>query len=147
MNAGLIEELNKMKETQDNLKQQIIQVIKRIEQLEEEKKQKELAGDTDGVAKINETLNRVNLILDQTLNNKDNSVGEAENPEPEGYARTIHDSARIKRGKALTEALSTQAWLNNESIQQRRNERYEEMIEEAEKELGPIESPSSRLGR
>lgn len=81
------------------------------------------------------------------LGSRDNTVGKIEDSEPEDYARTIHDSARIERGKALSESLSTQARLNTEAIQQRRNEKYEEMISQAEQELGPIESPMSRLGR
>ena len=143
MNEELIEELSRMKATR------ILALIAKtaIEQLEEIKKQKELAGDTDDVAKINETLNQAKPLVDQILGRKDNAVSKTETSEPEGYARTIHDSARIERGKALTEALSTQARLNTESIQQGRNERYEEMIRQAEEELGPIESPMSRLGR
>lgn len=147
MNTGLIEELNRIKETQIALREHISHAIKGIEQLEEIKKQKELAGDTDSVAKINETLNQVKPLLAQILGSNDNTVVKTEDSEPEDYARTIHDSARIERGKALTEALSTQARLNTEAIQQRRNERYEEMISQAEEELGPIESPMSRLGR
>lgn len=147
MNTELIEQLNKIKETQIALREHISHAIKGIEQLEEIKRQKELAGDIDGVAKINETLNQVKPLLAQILSSKDNAVGKTENSEPEDYARTIYDSARIERGKALSEALSTQARLNTESIQQRRSERYEEMITQAEQELGPIESPMSRLGR
>ena len=97
--------------------------------------------------KINETLNQVKPLLAQILDSKDNTVGKIEGSEPEDYARTMYDSARIEKGKALSEALSTQARLNTEAIQQRRNEKYEEMISQAEQELGPIESPMSRLGR
>ena len=147
MNTELIEQLNRKKETQIALREHISHAIKGIEQLEEIKRQKELVGDIVGVAKINETLNQVKPLLAQILSSKDNNICKAENSEPEGYARTIHDSARIERGKALSEALSTQARLNTESIQQRRNERYEEMISQAEQELGPIESPMSRLGK
>lgn len=147
MNTELIEQLNRIKEMQIALSERISHAIKGIEQLEEIKRQKELAGDIDGVVEINETLNQVKLLLAQILSSKDNTVGKTENSEPEGYARTIYDSARIERGKALSEVLSTQARLNIESIQQRRNERYEEMISQAEQDLGPIESPMSRLGR
>lgn len=147
MNTELIEQLNRIKETQIALREHISHAIKGVEQLEEIKRQKELVGDIDGVAKINETLNQVKPLLAQILSSKDNAVGKTENSEPEDYARTIYDSARIERGKALSEALSTQARLNTESIQQRRNESYEEMISQAEQELGPIESPVSRLGR
>lgn len=143
MNTELIEQLNRIKETQITLREHISHAIKGVEQLEEIKRQKELVGDIDGVAKINETLNQVKPLLAQILSSKDNAVGKTENSEPEDYARTIYDSARIERGKAL----STQARLNTESIQQRRSERYEEMITQAEKELGPIESPMSRFGR
>lgn len=147
MNTELIEQLNRIKETQIALREHISHAIKGIEQLEEIKRQKELSGDTDSVAKINETLNQVKPLLAQILDSKDNTVGKIEGSEPEDYARTMYDSAIIEKGKALSEALSTQARLNTESIQQRRNERYEEMITQAEQELGPIESPMSRLGR
>ncbi|HJJ08256.1 MAG TPA: hypothetical protein OIM65_02935 [Bacilli bacterium] len=147
MNTELIEQLNRIKETQIALREHISHAIKGVEQLEEIKRQKELSGDTDSVAKINETLNQVKPLLAQILDSKDNTVGKIEGSESEDYARTMYDSARIEKGKALSEALSTQARLNTESIQQRRNERYEEMITQAEQELGPIESPMSRLGR
>ena len=48
----------------------------------------------------------------------------------DGYARTIDDARRVGRGKAFVEAMSSQARANDELIQQRRNERYEEMIDE-----------------
>ena len=50
--------------------------------------------------------------------------------EDDGYARTIDDFRRIERGKAFVESMSSQARANDEAIQQRRNERYEEMIDE-----------------
>ena len=50
--------------------------------------------------------------------------------EDDGYARTIDDTRRVERGKAFVEAMSSQARANGELIQQRRNERYEEMIDE-----------------
>lgn len=50
--------------------------------------------------------------------------------EDDGYARTIDDTRRVERGKAFVEAMSSQARANDELIQQRRNERYEEMIDE-----------------
>lgn len=59
------------------------------------------------------------------------------------YARTIYDSQRVERGKAFVEAMSSQARANEEAMQQRRDERYEQMINEAEE----IESPMGRLHR
>lgn len=103
MNTELIEQLNRIKETQIILREHINHAIKGVEQLEEIKRQKELVGDIDGVAKINETLNQVKPLLAQILSSKDNAVGKTENSEPEDYARTIYDSARIERGKALNE--------------------------------------------
>lgn len=50
----------------------------------------------------------------------------------EGYARTINDSQKIERGKAFVEAISSQARVQDESMQQRRDERYEQMMEESE---------------
>lgn len=48
----------------------------------------------------------------------------------EDYARAIGDSRRVERGKAFVEAMSSQARANKELLQQRRNEKYEEMIDE-----------------
>ena len=61
--------------------------------------------------------------------------------EESGYARTPWDSRRIARGKALTEALSVGARMQQEEIERRRTARYEEMIAE----VGEVESPKSRL--
>lgn len=49
------------------------------------------------------------------------------NENEEGYARTINDSQRVERGKAFVETMSSQARAYDELMQQRRNERYEEM--------------------
>ena len=70
MNTGLIEELNRIKETQIALREHISHAIKGIEQLEEIKKQKELAGDTESVAKINETLKRIEKLLSKQQSEK-----------------------------------------------------------------------------
>ena len=59
----------------------------------------------------------------------------------DGTARTLNDGRRLARGKALTEALSSGARAQREEIQQRRDEMYEKIIEEA----GEIESPMNRL--
>lgn len=65
MNTELIEQLNRIKETQIALREHISHAIKGIERLEEIKRQKELVGDIDGVAKINETLNQIKPLLAQ----------------------------------------------------------------------------------
>lgn len=52
--------------------------------------------------------------------------------EDDGYARSIDDARRVERGKAFVEAMSSQARANDELIQQRRDERYEEMIDDYE---------------
>ena len=56
--------------------------------------------------------------------------GQIEESEPDDYARTIGESRRVERGKAFVEAMSSQARANEELMQQRRNEQYEEMIDE-----------------
>ena len=61
--------------------------------------------------------------------------------EERGYARTPWDRRRIERGKALTEALSFNARMQQEAMQRRRDEMYENMRAEA----GEVESPKSRL--
>lgn len=50
----------------------------------------------------------------------------------EDYARTINDSQKNERGKAFVESMSSQARAQDESMQQRRDERYEQMMEESE---------------
>lgn len=66
--------------------------------------------------------------------------GQVEEAEPEDYARTIGDSHRVERGKAFVEAMSSQARANQDLIQQRRNERYEEIINE-------VDENSNTMGR
>lgn len=51
--------------------------------------------------------------------------------QPEDYARSIGDSHRVERGKAFVEAMSSQARADQELIQQRRDARYEEMVNDA----------------
>lgn len=58
--------------------------------------------------------------------------GQIDESDPDDYARTIGDSHRVERGKAFVEAMSSQARANQDLIQQRRDERYEEMINEAD---------------
>lgn len=67
--------------------------------------------------KIKEFTNYVNNQIDES--------------QPEDYARSIGDSHRVERGKAFVEAMSSQARANQELIQQRRDARYEEMVNEA----------------
>lgn len=61
---------------------------------------------------------------------KDYVKGQVEESETDDYARTIGDSRRVERGKAFVEAMASQARANEELMQQRRDERYEEMIDE-----------------
>ncbi|MGN1371322.1 MAG: hypothetical protein ACI4XM_03505 [Candidatus Coprovivens sp.] len=66
-------------------------------------------------------------------------------PEDQGYARTIHSNQ--ERGKSFVESMSSQARVYREGLATQREQRYEEMISEAEEKLGPIESPMDRLRR
>lgn len=66
--------------------------------------------------------------------------GQINESDPEDYARTIGDSHRVERGKAFVEAMSSQARANQDLIQQRRDERYEEMINE-------VDENSNTMGR
>ena len=66
--------------------------------------------------------------IEEFTNYVNNQIDESQ---PEDYARTIGDSHRVERGKAFVEAMSSQARANQELMQQRRDERYEEMINEA----------------
>ena len=56
--------------------------------------------------------------------------GQVNDSSDEDYAKAIGDSRRVERGKAFVEAMSSQARANKELLQQRRNEKYEEMIDE-----------------
>lgn len=47
----------------------------------------------------------------------------------------------LERGKSFVETMSSQAKVQDEAIQQRRDERYQQMIDEA----GKVVSPASRL--
>lgn len=60
----------------------------------------------------------------------------------DGYARTIDDARRVERGKAFVEAMSSQERANEELMQQRRNERYEEMIDEYDEKFESIQGRS-----
>ncbi len=68
--------------------------------------------------------------IEEFTNYVNNQINESQ---PEDYARTIGDSHRVERGKAFVEAISSQARANQELIQQKRDKRYEEMINEAMK--------------
>lgn len=57
------------------------------------------------------------------------------------------DSKSLEMGKNFVETMSSQARMQQENIQRRRDERYEEMIFKDEEKLGPIESPMDRLRR
>lgn len=61
---------------------------------------------------------------------------QTEESEPEDYAKTIGDSRRVERGKAFVEVMSSQARANKELMQQKRDERYEEMIDEYDNLIG-----------
>ena len=64
---------------------------------------------------------------EEFTNYVNNQIDESQ---PEDYARSIGDSHRVERGKAFVEAMSSQARENQELIQQRRDARYEEMVNE-----------------
>lgn len=71
--------------------------------------------------------------------------GQLTTPEEQGHARTVYDNQT--RGKAFVESMSSQARRYREGLESQREQRYEEMISEAEEKLGPIESPMDRLKR
>lgn len=89
---------------------------------------------------ITECLKEVQLEVDQELKALGTKIEEIDST-TDNTAKTLNNMRRLERGKALTEALSSRAREQQEEIQQRRNEMYEKMIEEA----GEIESPTNRL--
>lgn len=71
--------------------------------------------------------------------------GQLTTPEEQGHARTIYDNQA--REIAFIESMSSEARRYREGLALQREQRYEEMISEAEEKLGPIESPMDRLRR
>jgi len=88
-------------------------------------------------------LNEISKEIEFELNlpSEKNNISSTTEFQDNGIARTNHDERRIERGKSFVESMSFQGKELQETIQKRRDERYEQMISEAKE----IESPINRL--
>lgn len=94
---------------------------------------------TDPIGVITECLKEVQIDiwkeLDTLLNRGETMQRSSETP------KAMTDN--LERDKSFVEIMSSQARVQDEAIQQRRDERYQQMIDEA----GEVISPTSRLHR
>ena len=112
-----------------------------INQLDEYRKIAEQSGDGKTADELGQIVEMSKERLTEGMISCNETIKEIEN---EG-AKTlsIFNQTRINREKSFVETMSSGARAHDEYIQSKRNERYEQMIEEA----GELESPSSRLHR
>lgn len=127
-------------QTLDELKKLCGSVFGRINQLDEYRNKAELVGDNETVSNLNQMLDYAKPKFHEFLVNSQETVNSI--MEDGGKILTINNSA-LEREKAFVSSISSDAVMQREQIQRNRDERYEQMIEEA----GPIDSPMSRLGK
>ena len=111
--------------------------IQHINQLDEYRKMAEQSGDT----KTADELGQIVEMSKKRLTEGMETIKETENEDAKTLS--MFNQTRINREKSFVETMSSGARAHDEYIQSKRNERYEQMIEEA----GELESPSSRLHR
>ncbi|MCR5629713.1 hypothetical protein [Eubacterium sp.] len=142
------EELSKL--SPDQVQQMFMETLKEIvevsqsaaqhiSQLDEYRKKAEQAGDS-------QTANELGLVVDSAKNHLAEGMVSCQEiveeiKKEDAKTLSMFSKASDERGKALTESLSSGARAHDEYLQARRDERYEQMIEEA----GEIESPANRL--
>ena len=132
MNQEKIQEYQLLKTITNLLGQTSVETRKRVM---EKISNRDLSTDPIGV--IIECLKEVQLDaykeLDALLNKGKNIQQDSDIP------KTMTDD--LERGKSFVESMSSQARAQDSAIQQRRDERYQQMIDEAEE----VVSPASRL--
>ena len=111
--------------------------IQHINQLDEYRKMAEQSGDT----KTADELGQIVEMSKKRLTEGMETIKEIGNEDAKTLS--MFNQTRINREKSFVETMSSGARAHDEYIQSKRNERYEQMIEEA----GELESPSSRLHR
>ena len=111
--------------------------IQHINQLDEYRKMAEQSGDT----KTADELGQIVEMSKKRLTEGMETIKEIGNEDAKMLS--MFNQTRINREKSFVETMSSGARAHDEYIQSKRNERYEQMIEEA----GELESPSSRLHR
>lgn len=127
-------------QTLDELKKFCSSVSERINQLDEYRSKAKAAGDMEIVSDIDKMLNYAKpkfyeflVACQETLNDIKEDGGKILTP----------DNSTFEREKAFVSSISSDAVMQREQIQRGRDERYEQMVEEA----GPIDSPMSRIGK
>ena len=110
-----------------------------INQLDEYRKKAEQDGDEQTASELGQVVDYVKSHLADGMVSYQEIVEEIKGEDVKTLS--MFNRKNFERGKALTEALSSEARAHDEYIQSRRDERYESMIEEA----GEIESPINRL--
>ncbi len=115
---------------------------KHISQLEEYRKKASLSGTR--IDEVDQMLDYAKPKLKKALGDIQDIVGDVYGMDAKILTQ---DNKSLEMEKSYVETISSQARLQQENIQRRRDERYEEMISEAEEKLGPIESPMDRLRR
>lgn len=132
MNQEKIQEYQLLKTITNLLGQTSVETRKRVM---EKISNRDLSTDSIGI--IIECLKEVQSDaykeLYTFLNRKENIKQDS------GTPKTMTDD--LERGKSFVDAMSSQSRTQDEVIQQRRNERYQQMIDESEE----VVSPASRL--
>jgi len=127
-------------QTLDEIKKLCVSVSGRINQLDEYRNKAESVGDNEMVNNLDQMLDYAKPKFHEFLVNYQETINSI--MEDGGKILTINNSS-LEREKAFVSSISSDVSLQREQMQQSRNERYEQMIEEA----GPIDSPMSRLGK
>lgn len=112
-----------------------------INQLDEYRKMAEQSGDTKTADELGQIIETSKKRLAEGMISYDETIKETENEDAKTLS--MFNQARINREKSFVETMSSGARAHDEFIQSKRNERYEQMIEEA----CELESHSSRLHR
>lgn len=142
------EELSKL--SPDEVQQLFMQTLKEIvevsqsatqhiNQLDEYRKKAEQIGDEQTASELGQVVDSAKSHLADGMVSCQEIVEEIKGEDAKTLS--MFNRTNSERGKALTETLSSGARAHDEYIQARRDERYENMIEEA----GEIESPTNRL--
>ena len=142
------EELRKL--SPDQVQQMFMETLKEIvavsqsaaqhiSQLDEYRKKAEQAGDEQTATELGQVVDSAKSNLANGMISCQEIVVDIKGED----AKTLSMFSKTsdERGKTLTETLSSGAGAHDEYMQARRDERYEQMIQEA----GEIESPANRL--
>lgn len=127
-------------QTLDEIKKLCSSISNHINQLDEYKIKAETIGDIETVSELNQMLDYAKPKFHELLINGQEIIN---NIKVDGEKILVPNNRTLERGKSFVTTMSSDARMQKEQMQQTRDGRYEQMIEEA----GPIESPISRLGK